>query len=81
MVKVSVTDNAAMKSLKDLESEQQGHDGQVRVEYLKDIAVLTMDRGENRMNDGFVDQMNVALDAILERSVNLYAYAHFISIN
>lgn len=46
-------------------SLQDGYGGQVNVDYKSDVAIITMDRGENRMNDEFLDQMNAAFDEAL----------------
>ena len=52
-------------SMSELDSEQQGYGGTCSLHYEGDIAVLTMDCGENRFNDAFVDKMNTALDEVL----------------
>jgi enoyl-CoA hydratase/carnithine racemase len=53
-----------MKTIKDLEHLQNGKDGRIFVEYYGDVAILMMDKGENRMNDLFIDGINKALDEI-----------------
>jgi len=45
---------------------QSGSDGNTRVYYIGDVAVIRMNRGENRMNLRFVDEINDALDNILK---------------
>ena len=51
--------------MSELDREQQGYGGTCSLHYEGDIAVLTMDCGENRFNDAFVDKMNAALDEVL----------------
>lgn len=51
----------------DFSHKQDGYGRVVSVAYRSDIAIITMDRGENRMNDEFIDQMNSALDEVLSK--------------
>jgi enoyl-CoA hydratase/carnithine racemase len=44
---------------------QKDHGGSVRVLCESNVAVITIDRGENRMNPDFMDQINSALDEAL----------------
>ena len=57
--------SAPGKSPADFAGLQSGRGGQIRVHYDDDVAVITMDRGENRINDEFIEQMNSALDQAL----------------
>ena len=43
-----------------------GRDGKVTVTFDGNIAVLTMDCGQNRFNKLFIMRMNAALDQVLE---------------
>ena len=43
---------------------QNGSDGSIDIEYRDTIAILCMNRGENRCNLDFVEKMNEALDAV-----------------
>ena len=45
--------------------KQSGTDGQVTVDFQGNVAILTMDRGENRFNMNFMDAMHEALDKVL----------------
>jgi len=49
-------------------SNQSGSDGSTQVEYEGEFAIIRMNRGENRMNMRFLDEMNDALDQILKNS-------------
>ena len=53
-----------MKTAADFAAEQSGREGRTWVEYRDDVAILWMDRGENRINDLFLDSINSALDEI-----------------
>ena len=41
-----------------------GSNGTVDVEFVNDLAVVRMNRGENRINDDFIDMMHAALDEV-----------------
>ena len=45
---------------------QSGIDGKVTVSFQDNIAVVTMDCGQNRGNKLFVERMHKALDQVLE---------------
>jgi enoyl-CoA hydratase/carnithine racemase len=49
-------------------NSQSGHGGSINVHWDSNIAVIKLDRGENRMNMEFIDQMNAALDEALRNS-------------
>jgi len=53
-----------MASSKELESLQSGRDGRFILEYVGDIAILKMDRHENRLNLNFFNGFNKALDEV-----------------
>ena len=50
----------------DFERSQMGYGSKIHIAFRDKIAILTMDLGENRYNDYFVDSMNAALDTVLE---------------
>jgi enoyl-CoA hydratase/carnithine racemase len=56
---------AATKSTSNIASLQDGFGGIVKVRTESDVAIITMERGENRMNNEFIDQVNAALDEAL----------------
>jgi len=56
---------AANRSTSNTASLQDGYGGRVRVRTESDVAIITMERGENRMNNEFIDQVNAALDEAL----------------
>ena len=43
---------------------QSGSDGVVTVSFHGNVALLTIDRGENRLNPSFLDAMHGALDKV-----------------
>ena len=45
-------------------SVQSGADGTIDVEFVDSIAILRMNRGENRINDDFIQKMESALDQV-----------------
>ena len=49
---------------KDSGHVMSGTDGSVDVAFIYDLAVLRTNRGENRINDDFIDMMNAALDKV-----------------
>ena len=54
-----------MSKVAEFASLQDGHGSRVKIDYISDVAVITIDRGENRMNDEFIDQINAAMDEAL----------------
>ena len=44
--------------------QQAGSDGHIHITYKHNVAILQMDRGENRLNLDFCKKMHQALDAI-----------------
>ena len=46
-------------------AEQSGANGSVDVTFKDDVAILTMNCGENRFNELFVSRMHEALDKVL----------------
>jgi enoyl-CoA hydratase/carnithine racemase len=54
-------------SLEELGKLQSGRDGKITVEFSDRMAIIRMDRGENRFNKHFIDEMNAALDTVLSR--------------
>ena len=54
-----------MSKLSELAALQDGHGGSVTVDCKNNVAIITMDRGENRMNDEYIQQMNSAFDEAL----------------
>ena len=49
----------------DLDQKQSGFDGLVTVTFHDNVAVITMDCGQNRSNKLMTKRMNKALDEIL----------------
>lgn len=43
---------------------QSGINGSVDVHFDGEVAILTMKRGDNRINDSFFDDLNRALDKV-----------------
>ena len=43
---------------------QSGINGSIDVQFEDDIAILTIRRGENRVNDSFLDEFSRALDKV-----------------
>jgi len=56
-----------MSKVTELASFQNGYGSRVNIDYISDVAVITIDRGENRMNDEFIDQMHAAMDEALSK--------------
>jgi len=54
-----------MSKLAEFASLQDGHGSRVQIDYQSDVAIIVIDRGENRMNDEFIDQINAAMDEAL----------------
>jgi len=54
-----------MSKLAEFASLQDGHGSRVQIDYQSDVAIIIVNRGENRMNDEFIDQMNAAMDEAL----------------
>ncbi len=44
--------------------QQSGSEGKITVEFHNNIAVVTLRRGQNRHNAGFVNDFNKALDQV-----------------
>lgn len=55
----------AVRGVSELAPLQNGYGGSVGVRTESDVAIITIDRGENRMNDEFIDQVNGAMDEAL----------------
>ena len=51
-------------------SAQNGIDGEVTVSFHGNVAVVTIDRGENRFNLSFLDAMHTALDKVQRLVIN-----------
>ena len=44
--------------------QQSGREGKISVDFHNNIAVVTLRRGQNRHNSGFLNDLNKALDQV-----------------
>ena len=58
----------------DHEDKQAGLVGKITVSFQENVAIITMDCGQNRCNKLFVERMNKALDEVLEYFIYLFIY-------
>lgn len=55
---------------------QSGIDGSIEVQFVDDCAILSINRGDNRINGDFIQKMNQALDKV-QRLVASYSIQYY----